>query len=136
MAEEFTANFSIEDNQQTANFSIQNDNSINANFTIIPTEKDHDKLYNRDKTDQHPISAITDLEGRLEALENQDKNFVFEQAIASDTWTIEHNLDKFPSITVVDSAGTMQLPDDIIYVSTSEITVKFISAFAGTAYLN
>lgn len=134
MVQEFVANFTIENNQQTANFSLQENNSINATFSIIPTEKDHEILYNRDKADQHPISAITGLE---EALQNVgDKNFVFEQAIASDTWIIEHNLSKYPSVMVVDSAGNAQIPDEIQYNSENKITVTFISAFAGTAYLN
>lgn len=35
----------------------------------ISAEADHDLLYNRDKDDQHPISAITNLEERLEEIE-------------------------------------------------------------------
>lgn len=135
MAEEFVANFSVENNEVNANFSVENNNNINASFAIIQKDS-HPSLIDRDKPNQHPISAITNLEARLTALENQDKNFVFEQAIASDTWVIEHNLNKYPSVSVVDSAGTMQIPDDIKYDSENQITVTFISAFAGKAILN
>ena len=134
MTREFTARFSLEDkNNQKATFTLQT-NKVNASFAM--TSRDHETLFNRDKANQHPISAITDLEDRLEALENQDKNFVFEQAIASATWVIEHDLNKYPSVSVVDSAGTMQIPDEIKYDSENQITITFISAFAGKAILN
>lgn len=62
--------------------------------------------------------------------------FVFEQGIAVDTWVINHNLNKFPSIYVVDTAGHSQIPDDIEVNDMNTITVKFLSAFSGFAYLN
>lgn len=64
------------------------------------------------------------------------QTYVFVQAIASDTWIINHNLNKAPSIYVVDSAGHMQIPDDIKVDDLNTITVKFIAGFSGTAYLN
>lgn len=63
-------------------------------------------------------------------------NYTHEQAIASDTWVINHNLNKCPSIYVVDTAGHMQIPDDITIDDMNTITVTFLSAFAGLAYLN
>ncbi len=62
------------------------------------------------------------------------KRFVFTQAVASSSWTITHDLDGFPSVSVVDSAGS-HVVGDVEYNSTSSITVSFESAFAGTAYL-
>ena len=35
-----------------------------------------------------------------------DKNFVFTQSVAAAKWEIQHNLDKYPSVSIVDSAGT------------------------------
>lgn len=64
------------------------------------------------------------------------ETYVFEQSIATEIWTIQHNLNKFPSCIVVDTAGTVQIPDDIIYNSSNQITIQFMSAFAGYAYLN
>ena len=65
-----------------------------------------------------------------------DKHFTYVQAVPSDTWTINHNLNKKPSITVVDSAGEVQIPNDTEIVDTNTVIVKFIAAFAGEAYLN
>lgn len=65
----------------------------------------------------------------------QSKTFIFEQGIASDTWVINHNLNKKPSITVVDSA------DNVVegaekYIDENTIEIYFNGAFKGKAYLN
>lgn len=62
------------------------------------------------------------------------KRFTFTQAAASSSWDIAHTLDGFPSVTVVDSAGTVVV-GTVSYNSTSSVTVSFESAFAGKAYL-
>jgi hypothetical protein len=64
-----------------------------------------------------------------------DKNFVFTQSSASATWTINHTLNKFPSIEVVDSANDIVI-GNVTYNSTSQITITFTAAFSGKAYLN
>lgn len=67
-----------------------------------------------------------------------DKTFYFVQAVPSTTWTIEHNLGKRPSVTVVDSAGTAVVgqvtydTDDPL----NKVTVTFSAEFSGTATLN
>ena len=71
-----------------------------------------------------------------EQAERYRTTFIFEQEIAADTWIIDHNLNKQPSVTIVDSAGNAQVPDEVKYDSANQITVKFISAFAGKAFLN
>jgi DNA-directed RNA polymerase subunit L len=63
------------------------------------------------------------------------KTFVFEQGIAANTWEIEHNLNKKPSITVVDSAETVVI-GDYEYNNLNTVTLHFNAAFAGKAYLN
>lgn len=63
-------------------------------------------------------------------------SFIFEQAIASSEWVIIHNLNKKPSIYIVDSLERVQIPNEIIYDSPNQITVTFLAAFAGRAYLN
>lgn len=64
------------------------------------------------------------------------KDLEFEQAIANDTWVIDHNLNKKPSVFVIDSSGSVQIPDEIKYDSNNRMTLYFINAFAGTAILN
>lgn len=62
--------------------------------------------------------------------------YVYEQEMASDTWTITHNLNKQPAVTVVDSAGSMQIPNEISYDNANQITITFLGSFAGKAFLN
>lgn len=57
------------------------------------------------------------------------------QQTPSATWTIVHNLNFYPNITVQDSAGTI-LEGEITYTNTKQLTVHFTSAFSGNAYLS
>lgn len=50
-------------------------------------------------------------------------------------WNIHHTLDRYASVTVVDSGGT-QVEGDVQYVSRSEVTIAFSAPFAGEAFLN
>lgn len=64
-----------------------------------------------------------------------DKFFQHTQTEASATWVVNHNMTKFPSVTVVDSAGTVVI-GKVTYNSTSQATLSFVSAFSGSAYFN
>jgi len=64
-----------------------------------------------------------------------DKNYVHDQSSASDAWSVTHNLNKRPAVSVVDSAGT-QIICDVQYVSDNEVTLAFDDATAGKAYFN
>lgn len=59
----------------------------------------------------------------------------FNQVSASSVWTITHDLERFPSVTVVDSSGNLVI-GDVDYVSNLELTITFSAPFSGTAYLN
>lgn len=69
------------------------------------------------------------------AQKGEAASYVFTQGVPSTTWTIVHNLGIFPSVTVVDSGGSVQI-GEVLYVSANEITLTFSAAFAGKAYLN
>ena len=66
--------------------------------------------------------------------------YTHNQSAASATWTITHNLNKFPSVTVIDS-GDSVVQGEILYNSANQLTLTFYaggstSAFSGKAYLN
>lgn len=61
--------------------------------------------------------------------------YIFNQTSASTTWNITHNLARRPSVTVVDSAGTVVL-GEVTYNSDNALTIQFSSGFSGQAYLN
>lgn len=64
-----------------------------------------------------------------------DKNFVFTQGTVSSVWTIFHNLDKYPSVTVKDNGNTTQ-EGYVEYIDSNNLTITFSAGFAGKAYLN
>lgn len=66
---------------------------------------------------------------------HSDSNYTYEQIQPLALWTITHSMEKYPSVTVVDSAGSVVI-GEIHYVSLDELTVAFIGAFSGKAYLN
>lgn len=59
---------------------------------------------------------------------------VHTQASASATWTITHVLGGRPSVTVVDSSGTVVF-GEVRYDSNTVVTVLFTAPFSGYAYL-
>ena len=61
--------------------------------------------------------------------------FTFNQASPSATWNITHSLDRYPAVSVVDSAGTVVI-GEVQYIDSNNLIVRFSSAFAGKAYLN
>ena len=61
--------------------------------------------------------------------------FIFTQAVAATVWNVSHNLVKFPSITVIDTANTV-VNGEYTYIDNNNVTLKFSAAFAGKAYLN
>ena len=69
-----------------------------------------------------------------------DINFTHNQNTTSNTWTITHNLNRFPSVTVVDSTNTIVI-GTVVYNSANQLTITFFEgssalAFQGKAYLN
>ena len=78
------------------------------------------------------------IKGNLEVdgvISANTKTFVFDQIIPSKTWSINHQLEKFPSVTIVDNAGN-EVIGDIKYDSNKHLTVSFSTEFSGRVYLN
>ena len=73
---------------------------------------------------------------------NQVLNLVFPatvrhvhtQGTPSSTWTINHTLGGYPSVSIVDSARTLVF-GEVTYQSTTQVVVNFSTAFSGFAYL-
>lgn len=61
--------------------------------------------------------------------------YVHEQGEASNTWLIIHNMDKKPSVIIVDTADTV-VEGNIQYVDNNRILATFNGAFKGKAYCN
>ena len=69
------------------------------------------------------------------AVSSPDLRYTHMQSSAADVWTVAHNLGKYPSATVLDSAGD-QVEGALAYLDTNNLTISFSAAFGGVAYLN
>ena len=80
--------------------------------------------------------AVNSTETAIEFVDIvQDKNFVHDQGMPSLVWTIQHNLNKFPSACAVDTAKSMVV-GQIDYIDLNNLTITFNASFSGEAYLN
>jgi hypothetical protein len=68
-------------------------------------------------------------------LEWTNRTFTFNQNVSTATWTINHNLGMFPSVSVIDSVGNF-VTGNIDYIDDRNLEITFKSAFKGKAYLN
>lgn len=63
------------------------------------------------------------------------EHYVHDQQVASISWTVTHNMNKYPSVNIVDTAND-EVTGDVKYNSLNQITISFTAAFSGKAYLN
>lgn len=65
----------------------------------------------------------------------KSRTYTHHQIASTNIWEIEHNLGKLPSVSVMDSAGTVVM-GDVLYVDENRVKITFSSAFSGKAILN
>ena len=63
-----------------------------------------------------------------------DKNFT-ELVSLSTTWTVNHNLNKFPAVSILDTAGT-EIYGQIEYVSLTQVVITFVVPVSGRVTCN
>ncbi len=80
------------------------------------------------------VTLIGDISSEELGLE-ADKTYFHQQTVASDTWVIVHNLNKYPSVSVIDSAGN-EVIGEVYYDDKNQVTLKFEGGFKGVATLN
>lgn len=64
-----------------------------------------------------------------------DKNYLHDQMAPAASWYVNHNLGKYPSVTVLDSAKT-EVEGAVEHLSINSLVVSFTNAFAGSATCN
>jgi hypothetical protein len=67
--------------------------------------------------------------------EASDKNYIHVQNTGANPWLVEHNLNKFPSVTMVLSTGQSGY-GDVNYVDENNLTITFAGDETGKAYIN
>lgn len=80
--------------------------------------------------DNDPIDATFTINQNV-----RDLNYTHFQDSPSSKWTIIHNLNKCPSVTVVSSAGDAVFAD-VKYIDNNTVELNFSAAFGGRAYCN
>lgn len=64
-----------------------------------------------------------------------DKFYLFDNPVASTVWNINHNQNKYPSVTIVDGSNNV-IYGNILYVNVNNLTITFATAISGKAYIN
>lgn len=89
-----------------------------------------------------PLTREITINGVTQNLEDDrtwtidsDKAFVFTQATPANPWVINHNLDKFPSVTMTLSTGQTGIAD-VTYIDRNNLTITFSGDESGKAYMN
>ncbi|MHA1198085.1 MAG: hypothetical protein ACTSQF_01825 [Candidatus Heimdallarchaeaceae archaeon] len=57
------------------------------------------------------------------------------QQVPSSSWSVTHNLGKYPSVTVIDSVDN-EVIGDMEYTDANNLVINFTSTFSGKAYMN
>ena len=90
----------------------------------------------------HPLTHSADMIDETEQKQfvtSEEKlkisGYVHDQQISSKTWVINHPLNKFPSVSVIDTGGNLSI-GEVEYVTTSLINIYLSSEFSGKAFLN
>lgn len=99
------------------------DSPINATQTEVDSGVNDNKFVTP-KTLKNRIDNITFSE-----------NYLHDQGIPSATWVVSHNLGKYPSVTVIDSANR-EVVGEVIHTSTNQTILNFNNPFSGRATLN
>jgi hypothetical protein len=86
-------------------------------------------------TGSSTIQALQYYSIQIDEIEGFDSHFEFTQGVPATTWDITHNLNKFPSITVVDTASTTVV-GSYEYINKNRVILSFSGPFAGKAFLN
>ena len=84
------------------------------------------------KNKDYLISLLTyDVAGQT-----GDKNFLFTQNNPLATWVVNHNLDEYPSASVVTGVNDELIYGNVTYQSTNKLTITFSSPVSGKAFIN
>jgi hypothetical protein len=90
------------------------------------------------------IDVTADNENRTITLTYRDNfsiqdtfkfSHIHDQIVASSTWNITHNLNKYPSVSIVDATNA-EVIGEVEHVNANLLTVKFSAPFSGKAFLN
>ncbi len=124
-----TKNISVKDIQPGTGKVI--DISQNPSLATLPTIDEKAALAGTSGSPGEGNRYVTDSDTRLLTGTTYEHSQVSPQL----EWVIVHGLDRYPSVTVVDSGGAV-VYGDVQYLSKDELRIFFSAEFSGKAYLN
>ena len=108
--------------------SVEDEEALNA-------RTDNVIIVNREYTGVDTDDIAMNVDNENYTISATKKTYIHEQALASSIWQIQHNLDRYPSVTVVDSAGDVVVCN-VKYIDRNNVRLDFHAEFGGKAYLN
>ena len=87
-------------------------------------------------------NMVTNKSYSISVLSAGDKNILHTQSSSSNTWTVNHNMGKYPSVSIVECDPTANEVDgdlvigEVTYNSINQLTIKFTAPISGVAYIN
>ena len=132
-----TKNFAILD----ISTFLKNTNAAGASGQIVYS-------FESNATDYYDIS-LTAISGNGSLVDEQfysiilyagaasgDKTFTHTQTASSTSWTVNHPLNKKPSVTITTLATGVQIIGEVSYTNNNTLVVSFAAAVSGIAHLN
>lgn len=89
--------------------------------------KNYNHLYNKPSINGQTLIGDTTIV--------EDKHYVHIQSMPASVWTVRHGLNKYPAVTVVDSAGT-EVIGAVEYIDVNNVQLTFVGEFSGKAIFN
>jgi hypothetical protein len=86
-------------------------------------------------SDNENRTIILTYRDTLSIQETYKFSHIHTQTVSSSTWSITHNLNKYPSVSVVDSSNE-EVIGEVQHINPNSLTVKFSAPFSGKAFLN
>ena len=85
--------------------------------------------------DNENRTIILTYRDTLSIQETYKFSHIHNQTVSSSTWNITHNLNKYPSVSIVDSSNE-EVIGEVEHINSNSLTVKFSAPFSGKAFLN
>lgn len=82
--------------------------------------------------DKIPSTGVT---GKIDLSLQAPETYTHVQNVTANIWTVNHNLGKKPSITILDSAGS-EVVGAVQYISDNQVVISLDYAISGTAQAN
>jgi hypothetical protein len=129
-----------------ATFPVVDDNNIRGGYQTVATVTDMEDIPADKRKEGMQVfvqasSVAYTLESDLvtwnptEVPSAPTPTFVYNQIISAAIWNINHALNKYPSVTIIDTADRT-IEGDVTYVDSNNLTVSFTGPFSGKAFLN